>query len=308
MSVGIAVSSCNAASHSEADVAAASDSVRNGPAADYPVIIGDPFSVDGKLYTPTDSLNYDEVGYAGLMITAGAGVTASHRTLPVPSYAEVTALDSGRTILVRVEERGPMAGFRLLGLSQDASSQLGISDGAPIRVRRVNPPEIDRAKLRMDGPASQRMETPASLLAVLKRKLPDNGSTPLIAVGTPSPARPFIAPSAGPITSGANYALTPIEPTATASARTQAVVRRRSSVETATGLAAATGDYVVQAAAFSVRSNADKAAKGLGGFVVPDGRYFRVRTGPFDSRGEAQAALAKVKAAGYSDARVSPVG
>ena len=57
-----------------------------GPVADYPMVLGEPFTVDGELFTPADTLNYDAVGYAG--IDDGAGVTAAHRTLPLPRYVD----------------------------------------------------------------------------------------------------------------------------------------------------------------------------------------------------------------------------
>ena len=65
---------------------------------------------------------------------------------------------------------------------------------------------------------------------------------------------------------------------------------------------------MIQAAAFSSRANADRAAKALGGMVSASGKFFRVHTGPFVSRTQADAALAKVRAAGYSDARVTTAG
>ena len=61
---------------------------------------------------------------------------------------------------------------------------------------------------------------------------------------------------------------------------------------------------MVQAAAFSSADRARRAAGVLEGKVSQAGRYFRVRTGPFATRGEAEASLAKVRAAGYSDARI----
>ncbi len=57
-----------------------------GPSADYPMVLGQPFVVDGVTYTPVDRMNVDEVGYAA--IGQGAGVTAAHKTLPLPSYAD----------------------------------------------------------------------------------------------------------------------------------------------------------------------------------------------------------------------------
>ena len=68
------------------------------------------------------------------------------------------------------------------------------------------------------------------------------------------------------------------------------------------------GTLIVQAATFSVEANAKRAANALDGFVVPSGKFYRVRTGPYSTRGQADAALAKVKAAGYSDARVIDAG
>jgi rare lipoprotein A len=65
---------------------------------------------------------------------------------------------------------------------------------------------------------------------------------------------------------------------------------------------------VVQAGAFSTRERAQGVAKAIGGSVSPAGKLFRVRTGPFGSRKEAEASLAKVKAAGYRDAVIYPHG
>jgi rare lipoprotein A len=78
------------------------------------------------------------------------GFTAAHRTLPMSSYVEVTALDTGRTILVRINDRGPFHGNRIIDLSHGAARQLGIvSHGARmVRVRRVEPTERERTALR----------------------------------------------------------------------------------------------------------------------------------------------------------------
>ncbi|WP_338465766.1 SPOR domain-containing protein [Novosphingobium sp. ZN18A2] len=159
-----------------------------GPAADYPVVIGDPYVIDGKTFTPADTMNYDAVGYA-IEDDQGATVDAAHRTLPLPSYVEVTSLESGRTILVRVTRRGPMHGDVVLGLSAGAWKQLGLSNAekAAIRVRRVNPPEAERAMLRLGKTAPERMETPPGLLKVLRRRLGDSGGAILSGPAQPAP-------------------------------------------------------------------------------------------------------------------------
>lgn len=144
----------------------------SGPAADYPMVLGAPFVVDGKTFTPADTLNYDAVGYAVPDAEGGGAITGAHRTLPLPCYVEVTALDSGRTVLVRIERRGPLQGDGLVALSPGALAQLGlIGAHAPVRVRRVNPPEAERALLRTGQQAPARMDTPPGLLTALKRKL-----------------------------------------------------------------------------------------------------------------------------------------
>jgi rare lipoprotein A len=321
----------------------------NGPAADYPVVIGAPYKVGDTLYTPADKMNFDQVGYVA--DDAGGGVTASHHTLPLPSYAEVTSLKSGHTILVRVERRGPMTGDEVIGLSPAALAQLGAASGDPVRVRRVNPLEVDRAALRAGRAASPRMDTPASLVAVLKQKLPVRGSanlaprnpaaaTALASVDVPaSSAEPIAAvrslPKPAHSQESAAPALPPLRsrgrvaasttPTAVATrARSQPVVVARLEPTEAPAPAAlpaqapntpavatpqptqpaSEGAYIVQAAAMSTLERAQKVAGSIGGSVSRAGPYFRVRTGPFATRQQAEASLAKVRSAGYSDARI----
>jgi rare lipoprotein A len=78
------------------------------------------------------------------------GITAAHRTLPLQSYVEVTALDTGKTILVRINDRGPYHGNRLIDLSLGAARQLGmVGHGSRmVRIRQVDPSEGDKLALR----------------------------------------------------------------------------------------------------------------------------------------------------------------
>ncbi|RJY08463.1 SPOR domain-containing protein [Aurantiacibacter aquimixticola] len=258
----------------------------NGPAADYPVVIGIPYAVGAVEYTPANALNYDEVGYAALD-NGTLGYTAAHHTLPLPSYVEVTALESGRTALVRVERRGPLDSQHLLALSPAALVQLGIAAEAPVRVRRVNPPEVERFELRAGNAAPLRLETPASLLTVLRRKLPARrvpqvSSVEIVALEA-SDAEVTESPQPEPVVSMES------EPVA----RIETVVPNETE-----------GRFYVQAAAFANEANAQRAADALGGKVSVSGRFHRVRTGPFATRGEAEASLANVRRAGYDDARI----
>lgn len=289
------LAACGGGGGKEALASAAAAEPATGPAADYPMVTGESFTIDGVDYKPTDTMNYDAVGYAAIDVSGGERITGSHKTLPLPSYVEVTALDSGKTILVRMERRGPMTNSRLVGLSPGALSQLGLTgkDSAAVRVRRVNPPEPERSALRTGLRAPDRMDTPKSLLTVLNRKLDQqNGAIvsgpakPPVAVASPTPA-PSPALTASP------------KPTPKPAARPV-----RAPTPPPVASPAATGSSVVQVAAFSTEARAKAAAAKLGGAVVPSGRLWRVRMGPFASPAEAQAALAKAKAAGYSDARI----
>ncbi|BBC73128.1 conserved hypothetical protein [Altererythrobacter sp. B11] len=270
--------------------AAATGSEPQGPAADYPVVVGEPYRVSGLEYVPSDVLNYDEVGYAVVDPDAKQGVTAAHHTLPLPSYVEVTSLESGRTILVRVERRGPMDGNSLIALSADAMVQLGVEGSAPVRVRRVNPPEEQRALLRAGQEAPLRIDTPMSLVEVLKKRLPASGSASLQAPAGHAPEE----------TSAPAKDQLPIEPKAISPMPAAAVAPTPAEDR----MVANQKGYGVQAATMSTRERAERVARQIGGTIAPAGTLFRVRTGPFPTRREAEASLAKVKAAGYTDARI----
>ncbi len=155
------------------------------PVSDTPVRIGKPYKVRGITYTPAEAPDFDVLGYAswygsesGNQVALGERfqpkwITAAHTTLPLPSYVEVTALDTGRTILVRVNDRGPFARGRILDLSRGAAEQLGMrtQGTAAVRVRRVDPPEKDRARLRKGKPAADRPTVDATALANLRAQL-----------------------------------------------------------------------------------------------------------------------------------------
>ncbi len=330
----------------------------SGPAADYPVVIGAPYTIDGVTYTPTDALNSDNVGYAVAGSEGGEAISIAHKTLPVPSYAEVTSLDSGKTILVRVERRGPMTNDRLVELSPGAADQLGLSgtNKAPIRIRRVNPPEVERAILRTGGRAPARMDTPQSLLTVLKRKLdpallpppiaaptPVPAVTPTPVIATPEPAakparKPRVRPAVKPpvvqpaiVTPAAEPA--PYQPTTTpdgveivslpvvqalpgqmaTETSSGAVVqpfpatagsRARTESRPKTSAQFARGSLYVQVGAFANKANADAAAAKLGATIRPAGSLSVAVLGPFSTRAEAEAALAKARQSGYRDSRI----
>ena len=286
--------------------------------SDYPQKIGDPYQVGGITYTPEDVQSYDEVGYASWYgeelagnVTANGeafnpqGISAAHKTLPLPSYVEVTALDTGRTILVRVNDRGPFATDRLIDLSLGAARQLGIDRNgvSGVRVRKVNPNEQERAVLRMGAPATERIATPDSLLSILRKNL----------AKLPRPAEPVKQAAESSHAPSPAVSTNPRTPAKTSGTRDGRFIvegpGRPVAAENSVGdnyVGGLAGSYVVQVAAFSSKSRADTLAKKIGARVVPDGSrsIWRVRYGPFASEQEAQAGLAQAQQRGYSGARV----
>ena len=155
-----------------------------------------------------------------------------------------------------------------------------------------------------------------SLVSVLRLRLPNGGaaaplSTPESQVaakydGTEPLALPAVTatPPAAPAPKAPQVAVAPDvgEPKPAAKPATPAP---KPAVKSATKPAVtATGKFVVQAGAFSSKDRADRVASAIGGEVSKSGSLYRVRTGPFASRKDAEGSLAKVKAAGYSDARI----
>jgi rare lipoprotein A len=110
--------------------------------------------VHGRRYVPADEPRYDEVGLAswysyesgrrtadGEPFGGADQVTAAHRTLPIPSEVEVTNLENGRRIRVRLNDRGPFVQDRLIDLSREAARQLDFlgRGTARVRVRYLGP-------------------------------------------------------------------------------------------------------------------------------------------------------------------------
>lgn len=147
--------------------------------SDWPVKIGQPYRVRGVTYVPAATPGYEAVGYASWYGSESGNrtangehyrarwVSAAHTTLPLPSYVEVTALTTGRTILVRVNDRGPFSPDRVFDLSRGAARLLGAEQAGrtAVHVRLVDPPERDRARLRRGKPAAARRDASPEQLA-----------------------------------------------------------------------------------------------------------------------------------------------
>lgn len=116
--------------------------------------IGSPYQVLGTWYVPAHEPNYDETGVAswygeqfhgrptanGEIFDMGL-VSGAHPTLPIPSMVEVTNLANGRSLMVRINDRGPFVGGRLIDMSARGAQLLGFKEQGhtQVRVRYVGP-------------------------------------------------------------------------------------------------------------------------------------------------------------------------
>lgn len=287
--------------------------------------IGAPYQVEGRWYQPREDPYYDKVGVAswyGEMFhgryTANGEIfdmdalTAAHPTLPMPTYAQVTNLRNGRSIVVRINDRGPYARNRVIDLSRRSAQVLGLyRDGtAPVRVRYLG-----RAPLNGDDSYERRVlasqpwarvalaDSPkiyARAVAETIRerdapKLPGTRSARVrVARADDAPVR---APERRP-----PVAADPAEPATATTARLPRPMR-----------AAPREPLIfVQAGAFRRRENADAASRRLQGLgsvnvfpaEIAGEMWYRVRLGPFREEAPANDALRKVIAAGAVGARI----
>lgn len=110
--------------------------------------VGRPYMVAGRTYVPEEDVNYRAEGMAswygddfhgrqtanGEVFDMGS-LTAAHPTLPMPSYARVTNLSNGKSLIVRVNDRGPYHGNRLIDVSNKAAELLEFKGNGVARVR-----------------------------------------------------------------------------------------------------------------------------------------------------------------------------
>ena len=214
--------------------------------------LGRPYELNGRTYVPAEDPNYRSEGIAswygpdfhGKPTANGEtfdmnGISAAHPTLPMPSYLRVTNLANGRSIIVRINDRGPYAKERVTDLSVGAAKALGYFDQGLARVRIEY---VGRAPL---GGSDDRM-----LLATLRY----GSSAPVPSLARVAAAAPFALPSnneraAGradrPLALGSPPATAAQRPSAPAAGAARPVVRAPSPSEppAAYGLATGRGLY-----------------------------------------------------------------
>lgn len=243
--------------------------------------LGKAYSVGGRRFYPKADPNYNKVGiaswYGGRFHkrqTANGewydmnDITAAHKTLPIPSYARVTNVATGKKLIVRINDRGPFVHTRIIDLSRKSANILGTrkSGLAKVRVEYIGP-----APLRTNG----------SDLIAMNREL--KRGTPL---------NQMIARSKG----GSNYGAAP---TRVASASTN------SYGNAANGYYVQVGAYGVEQNAMRARSNASSIGKTI---ISPAngsyGKIYRVRIGPLSSERQAIQVQQRAVNNGHYDAKV----
>jgi rare lipoprotein A len=273
----------------------------NIPGGGYKV--GQPYEEQGVWYYPHEQADYDETGIAswygpnfhGKSTANGErfdadGLTAAHRTLPMPVNVRVTNLENGRSLVLRVNDRGPFARGRIIDVSARAAELLGFRDEGTARVRVTY---LARADLPGTSPSPAPPALAASTVAIAA------APTAAVQVASLDPVASAAPPSE---TLPADAA--PEEPSPSPAALDAPAV-------TQLAVPAATQIYV-QAGAFSARENAerlkDRLAQAGNPVISPIDRngqlLYRVRLGPFDDVESADAALARLTGLGSSDAKI----
>lgn len=261
-----------------------------------------PYQIKGQWYYPKDDPDYNETGLAswygepfhGRKTAIGEiynmnAVSAAHKTLPLPSYVQVTNLDNGRVLRVRVNDRGPFVHGRIIDLSRRAAQLLGFERQgvAKVRVAVFGGENFVMASKEITPEESKGVKkAPQGRIAV--ETLPPPPGTK---AADPVPAK---APAPKP-------ADTSISGISSAQAAT------------ATNLSKGGGkDLFVQAGAFTRYDNANRLRARLSTVgrvfimhkLIDDRDFYRVRIGPLKNVDAADRALAEVTRQGVEGARI----
>ncbi len=266
--------------------------------------VGDPYQIKGVWYYPKEEPDYDETGIAswygpqfhgrdtanGEVFDMNA-ISAAHRTLPMPSVVQVTNLENGRSMKLRVNDRGPFAHGRIIDLSRRAAQLLGFQRQGIAKVRVQFLPE-DSAIVK------------AEILG-----LPKPDSRVVAATVDSAPRIPVTQETLAPGPGAASTAPSPAPAPAPAPAPVEVASAPVSQV--AVPPAAETRMFV-QAGAFTNPSLAVRLQQRLAGLgqvrimeATIGGRdFYRVRIGPLADVPQADTLLEQVIAAGYPGARI----
>jgi peptidoglycan lytic transglycosylase len=280
-----------------------------GPAKPGPYKIGKPYQVNGVWYYPKADYSYNETGIAswygpgfhGKRTANGEvydenGLTAAHKTLPMPSLVRVTNLENGRSIEVRVNDRGPYAAGRVIDMTRRGAQLLGFIDRGTARVRVQIMVEESQQLAALASRQGGDQVPPPPKAAPAGEVTP--GSLPPIAGSKVSPGKPQpgAQPAAPTAQLGTNVATVAVpQPDGKV---TQVPVKPTS--------------IYIQAGAFLRQANANQLGGQLKKYgsvrvaqvVVEQQHYYRVRIGPIASVEEADRTLKRMIADGHPESRI----
>ncbi len=280
------------------------------PPAPKPVYkVGQPYKVAGVWYYPREQPDYDETGLAswygqdfhGKRTANGEvyemnALTAAHKTLPMPVSVRVTNLENGRSIVLKVNDRGPFVNGRIIDVSRRGAQLLGFSGAgtAPVRVQIL------------DGGASGAFVAARPHTSAEEKTLvaaaPSSGVSSQVLPGSVVDPK---AKSASP----AKVQSAPIE----IGKEPVAVAQKQAEPEIEFRPVPATRNMYVQVGSFRDRVNAERLRGRLlradPGFqispIVIEGKaFYRVRTGPLATVEIADATLTRIIAAGQQGAQI----
>ncbi len=312
--------------------------------------MGRPYTIAGRTYVPRRDDNYDETGLASWYgpnfhgrPTANGEVfdqnlmTAAHPTLPIPSIAEVTNLENGRQVIVRINDRGPFVDDRMIDLSRGAATQLDfIGRGlARVRVRYLGPAHArasaPQSGYMMAGQGSSRPARPEPLPAVLPAAAPAPVpapvvpppqpiamSAPMTAAETPPPTdlQVAVTDDLAPLSAlppgsepASGVEMTPLPEVAPAPEPVREMLPQSPAL-------APIDRVTIQIGAFSSPVNADRFAQrisSMGDVRIVQGDVggrpiWRVFVGEFDSHLSAAEFQLRLQDAGIAESRITPLG
>jgi rare lipoprotein A len=282
--------------------------------------VGKPYQVAGVWYYPKEDPTYDETGVASWYGAEFHGkptangetfdmneVTAAHQTLPMPSLVRVTNLENGRSIIVRVNDRGPFVNGRIIDLSRRSAQLLGTDRQgvAKVRVQMVGPasgdPNVAQPRPPV-APEEQQQVASAPRDTVVAEALPP----PPGARTQPAAQQRSTAPRvpAAPVASAAAMvAASNVAPPQAQPVLEQQAIRQ---------LPVKATNIFVQAGAFTQFDNANRLSARLSGLgpakvssaIVNGTEFFRVRLGPLNDVAQADRMLAYLIANGSPDAKI----
>lgn len=293
--------------------------------------IGNPYQVQGTTYTPTETYQYSERGIAswygpgfhGNRTACGEtydkyAYTAAHRTLQMPSLVRVTNLDNGRSVIVRVNDRGPFAKGRVIDVSRRAAEALGMIGTGTARVQLDLMPEESRAiaNAARSGVKTHGVEIAMNETGRLPDKFAQFGSGRSSSGGFMNDASNMSAVE----TAAGGYVDNNVQPVEREQLTMDSLPQMNNSSQNDSMSVAqnnakpsvAGNDIFVQVGAFGNESNATRLSDRLASIapsrvdsVDYSGRtLYKVRLGPMKSVDEADSVLQKVIQSGQSDAAI----